>query len=142
CMAVLGRDLGQPPLVPFYLLLAWLDDGFEAQGFTSRPGSRVVFAHRELADGEPQEIEPNAVLPRYRGDLLSHRVFALGQKRMADMGFGGLQFQPHALKPLLGDFLASPDRLEVWMQDDKVVGIADDRGRPWHTPPFDPSPGG
>jgi hypothetical protein len=76
----------------------------------------VVFTHRELADGEAQEVK-------------SHSPFVL-LEGVADERLARFQFQAHARQPVRDDFLALLDHPEVVMQDDQIVRITDHRRCP------------
>jgi hypothetical protein len=90
----------------------WLDVGFEPQWFPLPGCAGFVCAHRVWPDVEPQEVEPRDPFDRV--------------SRLGDPGVTGLQGQAHALEPCGRYCLGLQNDLPVFMQDHKVVRVADD----------------
>src|SRR5438552_1270509 len=91
--------------MPLYRFLAWGDDSLEA---------KPRLSYGVLSNGKPEKVEPRFAL------------FAV--ERMRDACFTWFQFQPHLCELLGNDVLALFYHGAVFVDDDQIVGVADDLG--------------
>lgn len=80
-MGVLFDELLQFLDVPLYCLLAWGNNGLEAERISPAIRSGVGLSHGELSDGPSEKIKPYPLL--------------MEVERVRDVGFARFQFQPH-----------------------------------------------
>ena len=63
----MADEVGQAVQVELHFSFAGFDVGLEAQGSSPAVRPRMVLAHRELTNGEAQEVEADWVLLRVQG---------------------------------------------------------------------------
>src|SRR5258708_37360750 len=96
--------------VLFDLCLTGLDERFEPQWFTVSVFSALRFSHRELPNGEPEEVK--SCLP------------VDGMQGMSNPRFTGFHLQSHVCYPCCGSHLGFAYPLFCRMQHHKVICIA------------------
>ena len=115
--ASMASDYGACPLqVAPLRRLAGPDEGLEAQ-----PLSRAIL---------PTAVGADAVLAYRKAQEVEAYLFVGGFEGMCDTGFTRFQLQADALEPGFCPGAEGLERLRVSVQNDHIVGIANDRGTP------------
>src|SRR5438132_10203337 len=97
-----------------HCLATGFDEGDEAERRPLAVTRARRRPRRELADREPQEVEPGPAPHLVEG--------------VADPGLARLQFQPHVPQPFGDDLLGLPYHALLRVEYDEVVRIADQGG--------------
>lgn len=93
----------------FQMTLLSLEAGFD--DYLISPFA-VMFSHHKLPDSETEEVK-------------TCMAFMLIE-RVSDVGFAGLEGQPHFGQPVFGQIVRSLECGEVFAEDDEVICKADD----------------
>ena len=119
---MLSDDLSEPLRMSSDAILAGFDDGFEAQSVSTYVYASVCLTSLELTYVEAQEVETHISIVRCQC--------------MGDPSFAGFQFQSHVFEPVIYHFLDFFDRLEISMENNQIICIADYLGFPRYSFPI------